>query len=144
MITIKNITTDDPLYALMRELRNKILLRPLGIPDNSWEMYDDISWHFVAVENKKVVGCAVLVPAEEKPNKARLIQMAVDTAVQGKGIGKLLIYKIIAFAKNQDIKEITCHSRAYAVNFYKKLGFEVYGEPFEEVGIPHNHMKLKV
>lgn len=73
MITIKNITTNDPLYAAMRELRNKILLRPLGVPDNSWEMYDEESWHFVAIENNKVIGCAVLVPSERNPSTAQLM-----------------------------------------------------------------------
>jgi hypothetical protein len=45
-----------------RELRNKILLRPIGIPDHAWEMHDKKSWHFVAVENDVVIGCVVLVP----------------------------------------------------------------------------------
>ena len=144
MIELKNIITTDPLYEQERELRNEILLRPLGIPDSTWEMYDDKAWHFVVVENKKVVGCAVLVPLENEQFQARLIQMAVDTAMQARGVGKLLINGIIKFAKRQGLTEITCHSRAYANNFYKRLGFEIYEESFEEVGIPHNHMKLKI
>lgn len=144
MIEVKNIATTDPFYEQERELRNKVLLRPLGLPDSSWEMYDEKAWHFVAVENKKVVGCAVLVPLEDEEAKARLIQMAVDTTIQGKGVGKLLINGIVKFAKRQGLAEIVCHSRAYANNFYQKLGFEKYGEPFEEVGIPHNHMKIKI
>ncbi|MGS2741836.1 GNAT family N-acetyltransferase [Sinomicrobium sp. M5D2P17] len=144
MMTIKNITMADPLYDPMRELRNKVLLRPLGIPDNSWEMHDEKSWHFVAVEDNMVMGCAVLVPSEETPGTAQLMQMAVDTNIQGKGIGKLLLCEIITFARNKGLQEISCHSRKYAVDFYTKLGFKVYGKPFEEVGIPHNHMKLKL
>lgn len=144
MIEVKNITTNEPLYEQERELRNKVLLRPLGLPDSSWEMYDEKAWHFVAVENKKVVGCAVLVPLKDEETKARLIQMAVDTTMQGKGVGKLLINEIVKFAKRQGLTEIVCHSRAYANNFYQKLGFEMYGEPFEEVGIPQNHMKIKI
>ena len=41
MLEIKQITILDPLYQLERELRNKILLRPIGLPDNAWEMKDD-------------------------------------------------------------------------------------------------------
>ncbi|WP_268223748.1 GNAT family N-acetyltransferase [Sinomicrobium oceani] len=59
MTEIKNITTDEPQYQAMRELRNRVLLRPLGIPDHSWEMHDHRSWHFVALEGDEVVGCAV-------------------------------------------------------------------------------------
>jgi predicted GNAT family N-acyltransferase len=144
MIEVKNITTSDLLYKPERELRNKVLLRPLGLPDSSWEMYDEKAWHFVAVENKNVVGCAVLVPLENEGSKARLIQMAVDTTMQEKGVGKLLISAILRFAKRQELTEVVCHSRAYANKFYAKFGFEIYGEPFEEVGIPHNHMKIKI
>lgn len=144
MVEIKNISMADALYQPMRELRNSVLLRPLGVPDNSWEMYDHRSWHFVAVDNGEVIGCAVLVPSEEDPTTARLIQMAVNTDLQGKGVGKTLLEQIIQFADSRKLQSITCHSRHYAVGFYEKLGFEVYGEEFEEVGMPHRHMKLKL
>lgn len=70
--------------------------------------------------------------------------MAIDTNTQGKGIGKQLLNEIIAFSKKKNLKEITCHSRKYAVDFYEKIGFKIYGKPFEEIGIPHNHMKIKI
>jgi predicted GNAT family N-acyltransferase len=27
------------------------------------------------------------------------------------------------------------------VPFYERLGYAVYGDPFEEVGVPHRHMR---
>lgn len=144
MIHVKNINIHTPHYREMRELRNQVLLRPLGIPDHSWEMHDERSWHFVALQDDQVIGCAVLVPSEENKTSAQLIQMAVASDVQGKGIGQLLLTEIIAFAKRKFLQEIHCHSRQYAVNFYKKAGFTVYGETFTEVGIPHNYMKLEL
>jgi len=59
MLEIKQITILDPLYQLERELRNKILLRPIGLPDNDWEMNDDKAWHFVATENENLLGCVI-------------------------------------------------------------------------------------
>jgi predicted GNAT family N-acyltransferase len=144
MLEIKQITILDPLYQLERELRNKILLRPIGLPDNAWEMNDDKAWHFVATENENLLGCVILVPIDEKKEKAQLMQMAVDTNLQGKGIGKLLVIELLELCKQQGIKEVTCHSRASANDFYKKLGFEIYGEPFDEVGITHNHMRINL
>lgn len=142
MIVIKTITTSDPHYSAMQDLRNRILLRPLGLADNSWEMFDKESWLFVAVEDNAVVGCAILVPSEGEHKSAQLMQMAVEANFQGRGIGKLLVTELISLAKENAILEIRCHSRKNAVNFYQSLGFEVYGEPFEEVGIIHSHMKL--
>lgn len=70
------------------------------------------------------------------------MQMAVETHQQGKGIGKLLIYELIAFAKATSIQEIVCHARENAVSFYLGLGFEIYDDPFMEVGMQHYHMKI--
>jgi hypothetical protein len=36
---------------------------------------------------------------------------------------------------------IYLHARGYAVDFYLQQGYEVFGEDFEEVGIPHKHVQ---
>lgn len=142
MIAIKLINTKDVLYQEERQLRNRVLLRPIGLPDHAWEMKDESSWHFVAVEESRVIGCVVLFPIDGKEQTAQLMQMAVESELQGKGIGKLLVNELLKFCKNKGIKEVVCHSRENAVKFYLQMGFEVYDEPFVEVGIPHSHMRL--
>jgi hypothetical protein len=54
MMTIQQIETDNPLYQLETDLRNRILLR--GVPDHAWEMHDHKAWHFVAIEENTVIG----------------------------------------------------------------------------------------
>lgn len=144
MIVTKQITTLDPLYEQERKLRNMILLRPIGLPDHAWEMHDATSWHFVAIENEELIGCVVLRPIESKIKTAQLMQMAIATGCQGRGIGKLLVQELLKFAKQEEIKEVICHSRKTVNAFYQKIGFEIYGEEFEEVGIAHNHMSIKL
>ncbi len=143
-ITIKRITLDNPLYQAERELRNQILLRPIGIPDYGWEMYDRQSWHFVALNRDRLMGCVVLVPLDEISQKAQLIQMAVEESMQGRGIGTLLVQELLKFAKAQGLTEVACHARQEAVAFYRKFQFEVYDEPFEEVGLMHRHLKIEI
>tara|TARA_R110000868_G_scaffold36900_2_gene130481 strand:- start:1846 stop:2286 length:441 start_codon:yes stop_codon:yes gene_type:complete len=144
MISIALIDTKHPFYPLEQELRNKILLRPIGVPDHAWEMHDKKAWHFVAVENETVIGCVVLVPLNTEQTKTQLMQMAVETNQQGKGIGKLLVKELLSFCMSNGIKEVVCHSRDNAVPFYLNLGFEIYDEPFVEVGIQHYHMRIKL
>ena len=144
MIHIRLIDTANPLYQSERDLRNQILLRPIGIPDHAWEMHDEKSWHFVAVKEDTVIGCVVLVPLNSDQTETQLMQMAVQTNQQGKGIGKLLVNELLAFSKSKGIKEVVCHSREDAVPFYLNLGFKIYGEPFVEVGIRHSHMKVTI
>jgi len=140
-IEIQQIDINHPLYQEERELRNEVLLRPIGLSDHAWEMNDTISWHFVAIQNNSVIGCVVLKPTREE-EIAQLMQMAVKQDHQKKGVGKMLVKKIIEFSCNLNLKKVICHSREYAVPFYKKMGFTCFGEPYEEVGLPHINMHI--
>lgn len=144
MIEVQQINTKSPLYDAERELRNEILLRPIGVPDHAWEMHDEKSWHFVAIDNSEVIGCVVLVPLDDSGKTTQLIQMAVKDTYQGKGVGKKLVDALEQFALATGIELIECHAREVAVRFYVKLGYEIYGEPFEEVGLPHRYMRKKM
>jgi predicted GNAT family N-acyltransferase len=96
----------------------------------------------VATDKGVVIGCVVLVPLEA--TKAQLTQMAVAQELQGKGIGKLLVGELLRFCKTRNILEVICHARENAIPFYAGLGFEIYGDPFEEVGIPHRNMRISL
>ena len=143
-VRVSRITMDDPLYQQERQLRNKILLRPIGIPDFGWEHNDSNSWHFVAAKSDRVIGCVVLVRLDEKASKTQLIQMAVEREFQGRGIGRLLVEQLIDFALKKNVREIQIHARDDVTAFYERLGFEIVGEPFEEVGIRHRHMLMRL
>ena len=143
-VEIRRITMDDPLYQQERELRNRILLRPIGIPDFGWEHNDPDSWHFVAIASGRVIGCVVLVRLDEKASKTQLIQMAVEGNFQGRGIGKKLVQNLIEFALLKKVLEIQIHARDEVTAFYEGLGFTTVGEPFEEVGIKHRHMLMRL
>lgn len=141
---ISRISMEDPLYQQERELRNRILLRPIGIPDFGWEKNDPRSWHFVAHENGRVLGCVVLVRLDPEARRTQLIQMAVETEFQGRGLGRMLVKELIRFARQQEVREILIHSREEVTQFYERLGFQIVGEPFEEVGIRHRHMLMRL
>ncbi|HEX8561588.1 MAG TPA: GNAT family N-acetyltransferase [Flavobacterium sp.] len=142
--TVRQISTEDPLYAEERMLRNKVLLRPIGLADHAWEMHDNRAWHFVAFDGSSVIGCVLLLPLIQDPKMAQLLQMAVDIEYQGRGIGQLLIDHLVDFAAAHDFEQIICHARSNAVKFYEKNGFEVYGGTFIEVGLLHYHMKRNI
>ena len=130
------------LYQQQRELRNQVLMRPIGMPDHAWEMKDADSFHFVALKDGQVIGCLLLYQLPDKPNVVQLMQMATAQECQGQGIGRGLVMHAVEFCKKENVKEIICHARDDALGFYEKMGFEIYDEPFEEVGIPHYHMRF--
>lgn len=144
MTNYKQIEQSSIYYQEERELRNKVLLHPIGIPDYGWEMFDSKSYHFIALKNNSVIGCVILYPLPESPGAAQLMQMAISSDMQNKGIGKGLMKILIKFAKSRKFEKIICHSRDKAIGFYKKQGFTVFGEPFTEVNILHRYMDLNL
>lgn len=137
-----SITLDDPRYQTERELRNVVLLRPVGVPDYGWEMRDKESHHIVALEAGAVVGCVLLWPAGG--GRGQLMQMAVAPEHQGKGIGRILVRAVLNKAVETNLQTVFCHARAEVIPFYAKLGFTGVGERFEEVGLEHLLMECKL
>ncbi len=57
-----------------------------------------------------------------------------------KGLGTVLMNKALEYFKENDVKSIVLNSQIPAVRFYKKLGFDTFGEEFIEARIPHIKM----
>ena len=63
--------------------------------------------------------------------------MAVKQGLQGKGIGRALMQFAENMARDKGNRKMVMHARKSAVGFYEKQGYQVTGEEFEEVTIPH-------
>lgn len=77
---------------------------------------------FVAIVNKKIVGCCALQVYSRR--MAEIRSLAVDKHFQGRGIASRLIDACIARAKKKRIYEIL--SITSAVPLFKKAGFESF------------------
>ena len=127
------------------------ILRP-GLPEASAIFPGDDdpgTKHFGAFQGKELVGVASLFTAElpggPKVPTFQLRGMATAEAVRGLGFGKALVFACLEFARNQSCPFIWCNARTEAVNFYKKLGFEILGDEFEIPGVgPHFRMRIDV
>jgi ribosomal protein S18 acetylase RimI-like enzyme len=71
-------------------------------------------------------------------------QVAVSDKHQGLGVGRALVDFSEKYAGDNGYSKISMHARESAVGFYLKLGYEVEGEPFEEVTIPHRSMFKRI
>ena len=72
---------------------------------------------------------------------ARMMAVAVAPNRQRQGIGRLMNKEFEEEAKRRGYKRIYLHARVVAVSFYENLGYEVYGDEFIQVTIPHRHMQ---
>jgi ribosomal protein S18 acetylase RimI-like enzyme len=120
----------------MVQLRNDILRKPLGLNFTAEELEKEKEEILIgAFEEEKMLGCCMLITMD--PATVRLRQMAVLNNQQGKGIGRALMQFAENIARDRGFRKITMHARKTAIGFYEKLGYEVNGDQFEEVSIPH-------
>lgn len=130
-------------YKKMVELRNDVLLAPIGLPYYEEVLKNDAdSIHCVAFEGDRAVACCVLTDLGD--GLVQLRQMAVAADRQSQGLGADLIAFAEYVAKEHEFKEIMLHARRVAENFYLQNDYYFVGEEFLEVEIPHMEMRKKL
>ena len=134
----------EELYASELELRYRVLREPIGMTRQQvCSPIEGECHHVLVVDGERVVGC-VLLHLEglnsDGESAARLLQMAVSDELQGRGEGRRLVGALERLARHHGVQRVTLHARQNAIGFYERLGYEQFGEPFSEVGIPHRMM----
>jgi predicted GNAT family N-acyltransferase len=130
-------------YALTVALRYDVLRKPLGLQFTAEQLAAEENEHHIAcIENGIVTGCLVLVPKENGVIKMR--QVAVNISRQNKGIGLQMMKFSEAFAVQRGYDTMDLHARTTAVPFYLKQQYQVVGDEFIEVTIPHFRMVKKL
>lgn len=132
------IQHNSPLYQKAVALRQDILRTPLGLCFLSSELEAECHQiHIVGLLDKDVVCCASLVTQQDI---CKVRQVAVKASQQHLGIGTKLMQFCEQEAKNLGFKRIELHARLSALNFYLKLDYNITGEEFIEVNLPHRKM----
>ena len=123
------------------ELRESIL-RP-GQPIDNWtfEADDDPRTIHLAVKYKsEIIGIVSLLPEknEEVPNHLRRLRgMAIAENFRGRGVGQELLRTLLS-----EVEEgVWCTARKQVAPFYKKNGFEIFGDEFTMNDMPHVYMR---
>ena len=136
---IETITRDHPSYNQMIELRRAVLRLPLGLDFTEEELESEAEDAFCcAIDEKGVIGCLVLT--KNSDDLVRMRQVAVSPELRGLGIGRLLVNYSEVLASMRGYSTMTLHARSHVVSFYRRLGYDVHGGEFVEVGIPHFRM----
>jgi len=107
--------------------------------DHLYEVFKkEGSKYFVATINNEVVGGAGIYPTDGLDyGTCELVKMYLSPAVRGKGVGKFLMEKCIATAKQSGYKKIyieTMPELKLAIPMYEKLGFIFLNKPMGNSG----------
>jgi predicted GNAT family N-acyltransferase len=137
---LKILDHGSPEYQQMLDLRYQILRRPLGLQFNEEDLEKEKEDILIgAYEDDEMLGCCLLTKVNNQD--VRLRQMAVKPGLQGKGIGRALLQFAENISRDRGFRKITMHARSTATGFYEKQGYQLVGDEFEEVTIPHYTME---
>ncbi len=140
MIVCRVVPHGGPFYEKTVELRREVLRLPLGLDFTPEELAAENSdIHLAACVGETVIGCLVLTSLADGEVKMR--QVAVSLAHRGRGVGRELVRTSEWIARTQSFRTMVLNARDTAIPFYLHLGYELVGEPFVEVGIPHRKMR---
>ena len=121
----------------LERIRRAVFIEEQKIPEpDEWDGEDAGSVHILVRLNRDPVGTGRLNAA------GKIGRIAVLAGQRGRGIGTLILSRLLDEARRLGIREPYLHAQVQAMPFYEKLGFERKGGEFDEAGIPHVRMSL--
>lgn len=118
-------------------VRHRVFVQEQNVPsDKEVDKLDPDSVHFLAVDSEgQPIGTARVL------SDGHIGRIAVILERRGQGIGRAITQSAIEHLQDQGIEAALLNAQLTVVEFYKKLGFEICGDEFEECGIQHRPMR---
>jgi predicted GNAT family N-acyltransferase len=71
-------------------------------------------------------------------------RLAVLASERRTGVGRALMGAVQDLARQRGLARVWCNAQVSAVPFYRRLGYCIESEPFDEAGIEHVRMALEL
>jgi predicted GNAT family N-acyltransferase len=138
-MTILHNVPFDPHGPAMAIRTTVFVEEQLVPPELEQDEFDWTASHVLAVIDEAPAGTARVRLID--PQTAKIERVAVLAAHRSRGVGVALMRAVEAIARNLGATTAKLGAQTHAVGFYTALGYETYGEPFDDAGIPHRHMQ---
>jgi len=117
-------------------IRFTVFVEEQGVPrELELDDMDAQCIHAVAFENHFPVGTGRLLP------DGHIGRMAVLKQWRGRGIGGLILKRLMDSARERGDREVVLSAQVHAISFYRAHGFMEEGADYPEAGIPHRDMR---
>lgn len=130
----------EELYELL-SLRQSIFV----VEQKSWYLdadgLDNCSLHLLIKLNDVLLGYLRLLPPKIKYDTPSIGRIAILKNYRGNKIGSRLVKEGIQKSlETFSTHSLTISAQEYLIKFYEDHGFKVFGEVYDEDGIPHIQM----
>lgn len=138
MLIVREAKTSEDRAACL-DLRRAVFIEEQQVPASlEIDELEDACVHFLALVDDAPVGTARLLPAS---SYAKAQRVAVRQDMRGRDVGRALMRALEDHAKALGFTEVRLGAQVSAIPFYLRLGYEAYGELFDDAGIPHRMMR---
>lgn len=129
--------------ATCRALRRTVFIKEQGVSEaDEVDDLDDHAIHLLATDAGRPVGTARLLTYGSMGKIGRVCVLAES---RGTGLGAALIRAgIETFRARGGIETVKLGAQVHAQGFYEKLGFTPVGAIYDDAGIPHLDMILRL
>ena len=126
-------------FASIRLVRTTVFIDEQHVPlDLEFDDRDAVCRHVLALEAGAPIGTARL----DLDYGGKVGRLAVLKSRRRGGVGRALMQRLHAIAREHGATKLWCHAQLTAVPFYERLGYRSTGPIFEEAGIEHVRMEL--
>ena len=129
----------EQYYALRYDVLRKPLNQPIGSERNDGDLKGIL---FALFEDGMMRAIARLDKVDDETAQVRFV--AVDTVVQGKGFGKLIMDAVEAKSIARGDKKMILHARDYALPFYLRLGYSEIEKSYKLFDLLQHYLMEKV
>jgi YbgC/YbaW family acyl-CoA thioester hydrolase len=118
-------------------LRTAVFVTEQGIPAEIEADALDATARHAVVYNRLEQAIATGRLLQEAPGVGRIGRLAVDRSVRGALWGRKVLDVLVDASRARGDREVQLHAVCSAEGFYRRAGFSVVGDPYEEAGIAH-------
>lgn len=137
-LTTLRVGTWAELGEAASRVRTEVFVHEQRIPaDMEWDEADQTAVHAVLFNRLGMPLATGRLLRDDAAGVGKMGRMAVHRALRGTRLGRDIVSALSEAARARGDHALVLHAQRSAEGFYARLGFEVRGEPYEEVGIPH-------
>ena len=124
----------------LHAVRRAVFIEEQHVPEElEWDEADERAHHVLALaDDGTPIGTGRL------KLDCHIGRMAVLKDWRKRNVGSAILELLLTLANNEGCPRVKLHAQTHAVGFYARYGFEVTGGEFEEAGIPHRLMELRL
>jgi ElaA protein len=136
--------TAGELYELLRFRQGIFVVEQVSAyPD--LDGFDQSAWHLAARLENELIGYLRLTATAGPPPMARIGRVAVAVHLRRQGLGRMLMEKALTLCRERfPLQAIALGAQVPLMPFYARFGFATTSEPYDDFGVAHVEMVLRL